>query len=86
MNSWVRYSVAVYTGLLLAGAAIAPRPQASIGSDLPQGQPQPPVSVMRLPYDRPQPHDPHHPRHRCCDNPSPGAEDLPRLAGDAPIR
>ncbi len=35
MSSCVRYSVAVYTGLLLAGAAIAPRPQASVGSDHP---------------------------------------------------
>lgn len=34
MSSWVRYSVAVYAGLLLAGAAIAPQPQASVGSDL----------------------------------------------------
>jgi hypothetical protein len=32
MSSWVRYSVAVYAGLLLAGALIVPQPQASVGS------------------------------------------------------
>lgn len=33
MSSWVRYSVAVYAGLLSAGALMAPKPQASIGSE-----------------------------------------------------
>lgn len=29
MESWVRYSVAVYLGLALAGALIAPKPEAA---------------------------------------------------------
>lgn len=33
MSSWVRYSVAVYLGLLLAGSMMAPQPQVSVGSD-----------------------------------------------------
>ena len=32
MRSWVRYSVAVYVGLLLAGALVGPRPELSDAS------------------------------------------------------
>lgn len=32
MDSWVRYSVAVYFGLLMAGSIIMPAPSASIGA------------------------------------------------------
>ncbi len=31
MDSWIRYSVAVYIGLLMAGALVGPRPTLSIG-------------------------------------------------------
>lgn len=43
MSSWVRYSVAVYIGLLLAGAAIAPQPQMSVGADTRQSD----IAVQR---------------------------------------
>jgi len=34
MSSWVRYSVAVYVGLLLAGSMMAPRPGESVGAEI----------------------------------------------------
>lgn len=33
MPSWVRYSVAAYAGLLLAGALLGPPPSPSVGND-----------------------------------------------------
>ncbi len=39
MSSWVRYSVAVYVGLLLAGALVIPKPEASAQSDDPKMPP-----------------------------------------------
>jgi len=33
MSSWVRYSVAVYVGLLLAGSVVAPLPERTIGAE-----------------------------------------------------
>ncbi len=34
MSSWVRYSVAVYVGLLLAGALVVPKPEATAGPNV----------------------------------------------------
>ncbi|MEM6333436.1 MAG: hypothetical protein AAF823_08880 [Planctomycetota bacterium] len=34
MPSWVRFSIAVYLGLLLAGAVIGPRPLSADGGDV----------------------------------------------------
>jgi len=53
MPSWVRFSVAVYLGLLLAGAVIAPEPIAA-GAD------ERPAAPVRVPWSQAQP--PHHPQ------------------------
>ena len=51
MPSWVRYSVAVYVGLLLAGSVVLP-PSATVGSESAL-HPAPPATVRSVSPDRP---------------------------------